>query len=123
MLRPVIFTYAIRTPVEIRDEVIAYAGIIAFDMMASYVVLAYSTILQSVGDAGRPAIVSGLMSLTNVILDPFLILGIGPFPRLVVVEAAIATVTSRVLGVVTLFIMIERSYPDLRVRLTKDIGG
>lgn len=93
MLRPVISTYAIRTPVEIRDEVIAYAGIIAFDMMASYVVLAYSTILQSVGDAGRPAIVNGLTSLTNVILDPFLILGIGPFPRLVVVEAAIATVT------------------------------
>ena len=122
VLRPVIFTYAIRTPAEIRDEVIAYAGIIAFDVMVSYIVLAYSTILQSVGDTRRPAIVNGLTSLINIVLDPFLILGIGPFLRLGVVGAAIATVTSRVLGAVTLFIIIERSYPDLRVRLTKDIG-
>jgi len=122
ILRPVIFTYVIRTPIEIRDDVIAYTEIIAFDVMASYIVLAYSTILQSVGDTRRPAIVNGLTSLINIILDPFLILGIGPFPRLGVVGAAIATVSSRVLGAIILFLIIEKMYPDLRVRLTKDIG-
>ena len=122
ILRPIIFTYVIRTPIEIRDEVIAYAGIIAFNVMVSYIVLAYSTILQSVGDTRRPAIVNGLTSLTNIILDPFLILGIGPFPRLGVVGAAIATVSSSVLGAIALFLIIEKSYPDLKVRLIRDIG-
>ncbi len=122
ILRPMIFTYIIKTPIEIRDEVIAYAGIIAFDVTASYIVLAYSTILQSVGDTRRPAIVNGLTSLTNIVLDPILILGLGPFPRLGVVGAAVATVSSRVLGAIALFLVIERIYPGLRVRFTRDIG-
>jgi len=49
VLRPIVFTYIIGTPIEIRDEVIAYARIIAVDVMVSYIVLAYSTILQGVG--------------------------------------------------------------------------
>ncbi len=49
LLRPLIFTYVIRTPTEVRDEVIAYAGVISIGAVFSYVVTAYSTILQSRG--------------------------------------------------------------------------
>ena len=98
-----------------------YAGIIAFNVVTSYIVLAYSTILQSMGDTRKPAIVNWLTSLTNIILDPFLILGIGPFPRLGVTGAAIATVSCSALGATALFLIIKRLYPDLKVRLTKDI--
>ncbi|MHC1628098.1 MAG: MATE family efflux transporter [Candidatus Nezhaarchaeales archaeon] len=121
-LRPIIFTYIIKVPQEIYDEVFAYAGIIAIDMMISYVVLAYSTILQSIGDTKRPAIVNGITALINIVLDPFIILGLGFFPRLGAIGAALATVISRGIGYLALFLIIERLYPDLKVRITRDIG-
>ena len=121
-LRPVIFTYVMRVPSEIYDDVIAYAGVIAIDVTLSYIVLAYSTILQGVGDTRRPALVNVLSALMNIVLDPLLILGIEPFPRLGAIGAAVATVLSRVFSVVALFLIIERFYPELKVKLTRDIG-
>ncbi|RLG87165.1 MAG: MATE family efflux transporter [Thermoprotei archaeon] len=121
-LRPVIFIYVMRVPSEIYDDVIAYAGVIAIDVTLSYIVLAYSTILQGVGDTRRPALVNVLSALMNIVLDPLLILGIEPFPRLGAIGAAVATVLSRVFSVVALFLIIERFYPELKVKLTRDIG-
>ncbi|RLF06925.1 MAG: hypothetical protein DRJ60_03790 [Thermoprotei archaeon] len=121
-LRPIIFTYIMKVPEEIYDEVFAYAGVIAIDMMISYVVLAYSTILQSIGDTKRPAIVNGATALINIVLDPLMILGLGFFPRLGAIGAALATVISRGIGCFALFLIVEKLYPDLKVRITRDIG-
>ncbi len=120
-LRPWIFTYIVAVPKEIYSDVLAYAGIIAIDMMIAYVVLTYSTILQSIGDTRRPAIVNGLSALMNIVLDPFLILGIGFFPKMGVIGAAVATVLSRAAGAIGLVYIVKKSFPELRIRFTKDI--
>ncbi|GAB6089400.1 MATE family efflux transporter [Spirochaeta dissipatitropha] len=51
--------------------------------------------LQGIGNSITPLLVKGASVVLNVILDPLLIYGIGPFPRLEVRGAAIATVISQ----------------------------
>ncbi|QUN05443.1 MATE family efflux transporter [Shewanella yunxiaonensis] len=50
--------------------------------------------LKATGDTRLPAQILGLAALINLLLDPLLIFGIGPFPRLELQGAAIATVVS-----------------------------
>ena len=50
--------------------------------------------LRATGDTKSPAKIMMLAALINLILDPLLIFGIGPFPRLEIEGAAIATVIS-----------------------------
>ncbi|MGL4613293.1 MAG: MATE family efflux transporter [Shewanella sp.] len=50
--------------------------------------------LRSTGDTRSPAMIMVLAAIINLILDPLLIFGLGPFPRLEIQGAAIATVIS-----------------------------
>lgn len=54
--------------------------------------------LRATGDTRSPAKIMMLAALINLILDPLLIFGIGPFPRLEIQGAAIATVISWVVA-------------------------
>jgi putative MATE family efflux protein len=51
--------------------------------------------IRARGDTKRPAAVMLVAVMVNVIMDPLLIFGIGPFPRLGVAGAATATVLAR----------------------------
>ena len=51
--------------------------------------------IRATGDMKTPAMIMGVAVLLNLILDPLLIFGLGPFPRLELAGAAIATVISR----------------------------
>ncbi len=121
-LRHLLFYYVIRTPPEIFDDVMSYSGIISVDLMLSGLTITYSTILQSVGDTRTPAVVEGFSALLNIIWDPFLILGIPPFPRMGAAGAALATVISRLSGVVALIYLTKRKFPELRILPTKNIN-
>ncbi len=50
--------------------------------------------IRATGDTKTPATIMIIAGLVNIILDPFLIFGIGPFPRWELRGAALATVTS-----------------------------
>ncbi len=121
-LRPLIFSYVIKVPKEIYEQVIAYAGIVAIVTSFSYVVMAYSTILQGIGDTRRPALVTAFYLLVNIVLDPLLIFGIPPFPRLGVIGAAVTDLMGNMLSVITLAMIIKRAFPDLRVWFTRRIN-
>lgn len=98
-----------------------YSGITAFDIFLNYVSLTFTTLLQSVGDTRRPAIVNTMAVGLNMLLDPFLILGIGPFPRLGVIGAAITDVMGKSISMLMLAHIIMRSYPDLKIAFTRDV--
>ncbi len=122
-LRGVIFTSVVSTPPEIFEDVMKYSGVIAFDIFFNYLALMYTTLLQSVGDTRRPAIVNVISVGINVALDPFLVLGIGPFPRLGVVGAALTDVMGKIISIVGLTYILRRNYPALKIRFTKNIDA
>jgi putative MATE family efflux protein len=120
-LRSAIFTYVVSTPPEIFEDLMKYSGVIAFDIFFNYISLTYTTLLQSIGDTKRPAIVNGIAVGINALLDPFLVLGIGPFPRLGVVGASATDVMGKIISISALTYILRKNYPELKVRFTREI--
>ncbi|MEM7537099.1 MAG: MATE family efflux transporter [Chloroflexota bacterium] len=80
--------------------------------------------IRATGDAKTPSIIMLVAVVINIILDPLLIFGWGPFPRLELVGAALATALSRVFTMIyALYIlyfrddMITFEWPGLRALL------
>jgi putative MATE family efflux protein len=113
----------VSTPPEISEDVMKYSGVIAFDIFFNYIALMYTTLLQSVGDTKRPAIINVVSVGINVLLDPFFVLGIGPFPRLGVVGAALTDVMGKIISICALTYMLRRNYPELKIGFTKRIDS
>jgi putative MATE family efflux protein len=64
--------------------------------------------IRATGDTKTPAIIMSVAGLVNIALDPLLIFGIGPFPRLELQGAAIATVISWAVTFVAAFWILGR---------------
>jgi len=120
-LKEYIFTWVISTPPEIFGDVMKYSAVVSFDVFFNSISFTYLTLLQSIGDTKRPAIINFIGIGINTLLDPFLVLGIGPFPRLGVIGASLTDVMGKIISIIGFTYIIRRSYPELRVRFTRDI--
>jgi len=76
-----------------------------------FIVTVASGILRGQGDMKTPMFVMVFSVLTNAVLDPLLIFGLGPFPELGVTGAALATVIARILGAAALVWYLVRGNP------------
>ncbi len=86
--------------------------------------ISFRFILRGTGDMKTPMYIRLVGVVLNVILDPLLILGLGPFPQLGVAGAAIATVATRgvaaAIGMYLLFngkVDIKLSLRDLKLKM------
>ena len=77
--------------------------------MPVYFVFAWiAAAFRATGDAATPLRLLAVAALVNVVLDPILIFGLGPFPRLEVLGAAIATILSWGAATLTGWVLIGR---------------
>ncbi|AFN03612.1 MATE family efflux transporter [Pyrococcus furiosus DSM 3638] len=76
----------------------AYATVVFAGVPFSFTFIAFSALMRAAGDTKTPVKISMLTVFMNIILDPLLIFGIGPFPKWGVAGAAIATVLSNATG-------------------------
>lgn len=100
-----------------------YLIIVAFGMVFYFINPVLTAIFNGMGNSKTPFRINTIGLIINIILDPILILGIGPAPKLGVSGAAIATVFSQ-LVVTTCFIVmiIKRNDENFKIRLFKNIN-
>jgi len=84
----------------------------------------FSSLMRGYGNTRAPMVVMAVSVVVNVVIDPILIFGVGPVPRLGVTGAALATVVSRGLAtLIGLYVLLGTdagpavSLPDFRPRL------
>lgn len=81
----------IQTPAEILDDSATYFGIFMAGTIPMFLYFTISAILRGLGDSKTPLKFMAIATFLNIVLDPLMILGVGPFPKMGVAGAALAT--------------------------------
>ena len=112
------------TDLEAQTAALSYTKIACGLIVFSFLTLTMTGLYTAQGDSKTPFLANLIGLVTNMILDPVLILGPGPFPKLGVVGAAIATVTAQaiVMMMMILGVLIQKKENVLKgIRLTAKI--
>lgn len=88
-----------------------YLVIIAFGMIFSFMNPIFTAILNGYGNSTTPFYINVIGLIVNMVLDPVLILGIGPFPAMGVTGAAIATVGAQFLVMLIFLLKLKEIMP------------
>ena len=96
---------------DIVNMAVSYLVIVSTGMVFFFLPPVLTAIFNGHGDSKTPFIINTIGLITNMILDPILILGLGPIPRMGVAGAAIATIFAQFV-VTMVFIYIIRKKTD-----------
>ena len=108
--------YAVQTDIDgIVDYGTDYLTIVCGASLGLFTAVAMERMLQATGRTFYTMISQAAGAVANIILDPILIFGLGPFPRMEVAGAALATVIGQFLGCgVGLFFSLTRN-PEVKL--------
>ncbi|MGM0567773.1 MAG: MATE family efflux transporter [Elusimicrobiota bacterium] len=83
-----------------------YMSIWYLGVIAVVIPMIGNNIIRAMGDTKTPGLIMGFSAFINILLDPLLIFGIGPFPAMGITGAALATVFARsITAVVSVYIL------------------
>lgn len=103
------------TPGEAYDLALTYLRIIFLSMPPMFLMILLSSSLRGVGDAITPMWTSIINVALDIVLNPILIMGLGPFPEMGIAGSALATLIA---GLISVSILIWQIYhKDLALRL------
>ncbi len=95
----------------IRELGISYLSIVCIFSFGQFISVLMEKTLQATGNMIYPMLFQLTGAVINLIFDPLLIFGIGPFPRLGVAGAAIATVAGQIAGMIfSLLVVFGKSH-------------
>ncbi|MFC1899431.1 MATE family efflux transporter [Chloroflexota bacterium] len=83
---------------DIITQATEYLTCFGYGVPFSIFAIVAANLLRASGDAFQPMVFMIAAAVINIILDPFLIMGISPFPEMGVRGAALATVISQAIG-------------------------
>lgn len=85
---------------EVRTEALSYLAISLPGLIIVSIASMCNNTLRAHGEAMLPSSIMILGAILNMAMDPFLIFGIGPFPRMEVAGAALATVIGNTIAAI-----------------------
>jgi len=94
-----------------------YINIILTGSIAIFIPATFNYILRGEGNTFVPMLTMMIGAILNMIIDPFLIFGLGPFPQLGVAGAAYATVFSRFIGGIFIIFVLFSDKNELTLKL------
>ncbi|HCU56416.1 MAG TPA: MATE family efflux transporter [Clostridiales bacterium] len=109
------FVRAFTNDKETADMGIAYLSICMIFSFGSMIELTTSKILQATGNMRVPMFTQLIGAVTNIVLDPFFIFGIGKMPRMGIKGAAIATVIGQCFAMIFSVCMLIFRKQDVHV--------
>lgn len=109
-LHPLVDFFKLTDP-EALEAAFSYTLVACGLLVFSFLTLTLTGLYTAQGDSKTPFVANLIGLVTNMILDPVLILGPGPFPKLGAVGAAIATVTAQfiVMGIMILGVVLRQN--------------
>ena len=111
------FLSAFTNNAQVIDMGVRYSNIAFNFSLIIMLGLAFEKIFQAVGNMKVTMIALMAGCITNIILDPLLIFGIGPFPKWGIEGAAVATGIGQIVTLL-IYLFVYKNYP-LRIRLSR----
>lgn len=93
--------------VHVVESAVQYLTIVTFGFIFTFINPILTAIFNGYGKSGVPFMINTVGLAINIVLDPVLIFGVGPFPALGIKGAAIATVFSQMMVTIVFVIYIK----------------
>lgn len=112
LFRKQIISFFNLNQLEVINMAQSYLGIVGLGVIFQFLNPVFSATLNSAGNSVTPFKLNTIGLISNMVLDPILIFGIGPIPSMGVIGAAIATTFSQAL-VTIVFIIIGKKNGEI----------
>ena len=108
--------FAVQTDIEeIVEHGTVYMAICGGACAGIFLEIIFERLLQATGRTIYTMVTQGVGAVINIVMDPVLIFGVGPFPELGVAGAAIATVLGQIVAAVLAIFFNARFNPEIRM--------
>ncbi len=105
----------LHTPADIINSAHLFIIIILYGTVLIFATNWFSSILRGLGDTVTPLILLAIDVGINIVLAPFLIAGMGPFPKMGIAGSAVSTLVAGLVITIISFIYLGKKYPFFNV--------
>ncbi len=99
-----------KVPADIYPFADGYTRLVMVGMGFNFIFLAFQSVMHGLGDTVTPMKILVSTVLLNLVLDPLLIFGVGPFPRMGTMGAGVATMMAGLISATAAIITLARKH-------------